>query len=126
MLLNISTWATTGVTTLWTYFEEHVHDLEPLPPLPTTLPSTHTVDPELSAPVMDLTASDTPVRPVGSHHPPHPSDGDPPPEPPPPTLRPPITAHAPTHPTATMAPNSPCSPRTPRSPWTNLAGADHG
>ena len=39
ILLNISTWTTSGVTTLWTHFKEHVQDLEPLPTLPTTLPN---------------------------------------------------------------------------------------
>ena len=59
ILLLISTWATTGVITLWTHFKEHVQDLEPLPTLPTTLPDTHTVYSEPLAPVMDLSASVT-------------------------------------------------------------------
>ena len=67
ILLNISTWATTGVTALWTHFKEHVQDLEPLPTPPTTPTDTHTVYPEPLAPVMDLSAADTPVRPVVAH-----------------------------------------------------------
>ena len=34
ILLQLSTWAATLVTSLWTHFQEHVTALEPLPTLP--------------------------------------------------------------------------------------------
>ena len=64
ILLQLSIWAATSVTTLWTHFQEHVAALEPLPTLPTTLPAAHADYPEPSAPAMDLSPPDTPVRPA--------------------------------------------------------------
>ena len=130
ILLNISTWATQGVTTLWTHFKEHVHDLEPLPTLPTILPNAHTGYTEPLAPVMDFSASETPGRAARASPSPLPKRrrlDRPPPEPPQLTPRQPLTDHARWSPTAfILAPISLCSPRTPRSPWTTLEGADHG
>ena len=129
-LLHISTWATTGVTTLWSHFKEHVHALDPLPTLPTALPDTPAGYSEPPAPLMDPSASETPVRPARESPSPPPKRQRierPPPEPPPWSQRMPPTAQAPRSPTAfTTATHPTRSPQAPRSPWTTLASADHG
>ena len=122
-LLLLSTWATTGVTTLWSHFKEHIHDLKPLPTLPTTFPDTPKdyTEPPASAP--DLYASDTPVLQARESPSPPPKRrrlARPPPEPPPLTPQPPPQAQAP------MATLHHSRPRSPRSPGTLLADADHG
>ena len=129
ILLLLSTWATAGVSTLWTHFKEHVQDLDPLPIRPTS-PDLHPDHPEPPAPDTDLPAPNPPVRPARESPSPPPKRrrlARPPPEPPPLTPRPSTHAHAPRSPTASTLATPPTrSPRLPRSPWTNMAGADHG
>ena len=130
ILLLLSTWATTGVITLWNHFKEHAHDLEPLATLPTALPDTPRVHPEPPAPVLDLSAPDSPARPARASPSPPPKRqrlGRPPPEPPPMTPRPPSTAHAPRSPAAVHTTALPTrGTHSPRSPGPTLAGADFG
>ena len=129
-LLLISTWATTGVTTLWSHFQEHVQDFEPLATLPTKLPDTPPAHPEPPTPVREPYASDTPVRPARESPSPPPKRrrlARPPPEPPPLPPMPPPQAQAPRSPPASRMATLPTSrPRSTRPPGTILEDADHG
>ena len=130
ILLLLSTWAATGVSTLWSHFKEHTKDSEPMSILPTSLPDTHPAHPKPPVPDMNLSAPDTPVRPARDSPSPSPKRrrlARPPPEPPPPTPRPPSHAQAPRSPTAPpLTPPPTRSPRILRPPRFNLAVADYG